>query len=104
MFASMNLFPFRHLLAFSFLGALALVACASDSTSTTSGPPCTGAGEGGTCATTDDCKPASCKCNDGSGSDTATNRVCINKVCSGKSFCETQCKNKGGVASSAICS
>ncbi|MDB4998091.1 MAG: hypothetical protein JWM74_5523 [Myxococcaceae bacterium] len=105
MFAAMNLFSFRRLaLVSSILGALALVACSSDSTNTTTGPECTGAGEGGTCATASDCKPAACKCVDGSGSDTATSRVCINKVCNAKSFCESQCKDKGGIANSATCS
>jgi hypothetical protein len=94
----------RCVLATSLLGALALVACSSDSSSTTTGPACTGADEGGTCATATDCKPAACKCVDGTGSDTASSRVCINKVCNAKSLCDSQCKTHGGIANSATCS
>ena len=92
----------RYALATSVLGILALIACSSDST--TSGPPCTGAAEGGACDKAEDCKPAACKCVDGNGSDTASSRVCINKVCNAKSLCDSQCKTHGGVANSATCS
>ena len=82
------------------------VACSSSdsSSSTTSGPACTGAGQGGACQHATDCKPAACKCNDGTGSDTATEQVCLNDVCDAQTACDGECQNHGGVAKFAVCS
>ena len=81
------------------------VACSSSSSTTSSsGPACSGADEGGSCQHASDCKPAACKCTDGTGSDTATNQICVNGVCSAKSFCDSNCQSHGGVANDAVCS
>lgn len=82
-----------------------LIACSSStSSSSTSGPACTGAGQGGACQHASDCKPAACKCTDGTGSDTATNQVCINDVCDAQTTCDDECQSHGGVAKFAVCS
>ncbi len=61
-------------------------------------------GRVGACTAAADCKPAACKCVDGTGSDTATTRICDNRICNAKSFGDSQCKTHGGIASSATCS
>ena len=85
---------------------VAVVACSSSdsSSSTTSGPACAGAGQGAACQHASDCKPAACKCNDGTGSDTATNQVCVNDICDAQTLCDNECKSHGGVAKFAVCS
>ena len=93
-----------HVLAFALFGFTALTACSSSSTSTTSGPACTGAGQGGACKTATDCKPAACKCTDGTGSDVADEQVCINGRCDAETSCTSQCMSHGGVGKFAVCS
>ncbi len=103
-FDSLTGMSIKALVAFVFFGLSTLAACSSSSTSSTTGPACTGAGQGGTCMSADDCKPAACKCTDGTGSDVATERVCVNQNCDAQTSCTLQCKDHGGVGKFAVCS
>ena len=80
-----------------------LATLAGCSSSSSSGPPCTGKEQGGSCTVPEDCKPpASCKCVD--GTDTAVDRACVRGVCDARTNCELQCRTHFGIETFRVCS
>ena len=86
------------------LAALLVAATAAACSSSSNAPDCTGAGQGGKCTDSRDCKPTACKCLDGTGSDEAFDRVCDNGVCDAQSACDLNCRTHGGVDKFTVCS
>jgi hypothetical protein len=88
-------------IAAALLTLAALVVACSSSSSSGAGT-CSGKDEGGACAVPDDCKPATCKCIDGTEGE--VERACLKGACDTRSNCELRCRTHFGVDQFRICS